>query len=404
MLAGRVPRARAELVYDNSVNDLNVFLTEATEFGDEVDFAGTARTLSSLAFSVFGERDLPAGVRARFRIYRNDGEIPPKPEPQFRPPGTLLYQSDDIPVRTGLQNIRIVDLAIPVPNKVTWTVEFLGMGPQTGERAGLLVYHPPVVGRSFKDYWYRETTGFRLHVLISGVAASFAAQFEALPDPAVSLSAQPGPGGVTVVTVNGPIGSEQVIESSPDQNTWRAVGIVNLSTNTAGTFRDQSGGSATAYYRATRSPYPGNTVIIRDVRRTSPDATTLTLVGHQGTEHLLEASTDHQNWSLLDVIRFTDSTLTYTNRSDAATTRFYRTSRPDNRPTLYAIQSIRRQPNGQVQLNCLGRPNAGNVVVEISEDMVGWAGIGTFVFTNSAVQFKEPGSLVAQKRFYRLRQ
>lgn len=398
--------SRAELVYDNSVNDLNIFLTEPTEYGDEVDLGGSARVLSSLAFSVFGETNLPPNVRARFRIYRNDGPIPPRPEPQFSPPSTLLYQSDDIPVRKGLQNIRIVDLAVPVPNKVTWTVEILGAGTLTGERAGLLVYHPPVVGRSFKDYWYREATGFRLHVLVSGIAASFAAQFEALPDPPVTLNAQPGGAGTTIISVTGPIGTEQIVESSLDQFSWRAIGLVNLSTNASGSFTNTGTGGATYFYRSVPSPNPGYTVVIRDIRQRPDGATELTLVARAGSDHLLEASADQREWRTVDVLHFAGSTLSYTNlaSAEAAGLKFFRTSRPENQKALYVIQSLRRQANGNVELTCLGRPNAGKVFVEISEDLVGWAGLGSFVFTNSIVQFKEPGSLAAGKRFYRLRQ
>lgn len=397
---------RAELVYDNSVNDLNVFLTEPTEYGDEVDFGGSARVLSSLAFSVFGETNLPPNVRARFRIYRNDGVIPPRPEPQFSPPSTLLFQSDDIPVHKGLQNIRIVDVAVPVPNKVTWTLEIIGGSTLTGERAGLLVYHPPVVGRSFKDYWYREAAGFRLHVLVSGIAASFAAQFEALPNPPVTLSVQPGGAGSTILAVTGPIGTEQIIQSSLDQLSWRAIGLVNLSTNASGTFTNTGTGGATFFYRTVPSPTPGNSVVFRDIRQRPDGSTELTLVARAGSDHLLEASPDQRDWRTLDVLHFAGSTLSYTNTpsADTAGLKFFRTTRPDNHQALYLIQSLRRQANGNVEITCLGRPNAGKVFVEISEDLVGWAGLGSFVFTNSTVQFKEPGSLAAGKRFYRLRQ
>lgn len=247
----------AEIIYDNSTNLQNQFITVPGEFGDEIAFGGSARVLSVIAFEVVGEANLGALARVRFRIYQNNGPIPPPPEPQFPSPGELLYQSNEITVRPGVQPIRIQDLAVAVPDRVTWTVEFFGTGPQVGQRAGLRLFHPAVIGRSFVDYWVRQPSGFRLYLLESGAPASFAAHFEALPDPPVLLRSLPPTNAVPRLQLAGPIGTRHVIETTGDLITWRDLGPANLLTNAVRIFDDPEGfGTAPKFYRARRIVTP----------------------------------------------------------------------------------------------------------------------------------------------------
>src|SRR5690606_3096816 len=132
------------------------------------------------------------------------------------------------PIRPGVQPIRIEDLSIPLPESLTWTVQFFGTGTDAGQRAGLQVYHPPRIGRSFTDYWARDPEGFQLYVL-SGTPVSFAARFEAGPDPEVRLTLS-RTNGATRLGVTGPLGSEQIIQVSHDLRTWRTLDVVRLAT------------------------------------------------------------------------------------------------------------------------------------------------------------------------------
>jgi hypothetical protein len=397
---------RAELIFDNSKNDLNLFLSRAEEFGDEIDFGGTARLVTSMAFQVFGENALPANAQARFRLYRANGPLPPAPEPQVPPPGDLLFQSPDVELRPGVQAVRIVDLSIPVPNRVMWTVEFLNLGSQAGQRAGLQVYHPPVVGRSFKDYWVKEPTRWRLYVLEAGKSASFAAQFEALPDPPVTLTAATGGDGRMVIRITGPVGSEQVLEHSFDNTAWLTIGSVSLLTTNAATFRAPLAYSGTNhYYRTRTSPSPGSTVFFQSIAQATNGGTLLNLVGPTNSQHIVEASTDRTAWSVLGTVRFgTNGLASFQDTNTVSGQKFYRTHRPSLLESFLAIRSIIRRPDGSTVLACTGTPTQRSVMVEASLDLVSWISIGAVSLTTGEADFIEPISPFGNRRFFRLRQ
>lgn len=399
-----ISRARAELVYDNSATSLNVFLSRPEEYGDEVTFAGTARTLSAMSFEVTGETNLPMNARAIFRIYRNNGPLPPPPDPPIAPPGELIYQSPEIRLRPGVQPVRIEGLAIPVPSSATWTVEFLGIGTLNGERAGLQVYHPPIVGRSFRDYWVRDPDRFRLYVLEGGTAASFAARFEALPDPPVSLTILPATGSQTQLRVTGPIGSDQVIEVSSDLVSWRIVGLVNLGTNSVGTYTDsQTTPGVTRYYRSRSSGTPGNTVLITGIRPAEDGSTVLTLVGPRNTDHLVQVSPDRLQWTTIDLIRFGATNYVYQDRTaNRSGNRFYRTHRPSTFGPLYLVSDIERRGAATV-LTFLGTPGESSVAIEASSDSVTWSQIGAVRFQTNQVTFTDLMNAPEGRRFYRLK-
>jgi hypothetical protein len=408
LIAWTMPVAVAELVYDNSANSLNIFLSRQEEYGDEVNLAGTARTLTVLEFQVVGETNLPAGATVVFRFYLNNGPFPPPPDPRIRPPGDLLYQSAAIPIRAGVQPIRIEDVLIPVPPRVsaTWTVQFSGTGTQAGERAGLQVYHPPVVGSSFKDYWVRDADRFRLYVLDENNGASFAARFEAEPDPPTRVIPVSATDGMSTLRIEGPIGSDQLVEVSRDLRSWRVVGVVTLATNAAGIFMDAEAATGMArYYRARSSPYPGSTVWLKGIRREADGSAVLTLVGPANSQHLLEVSTDGNAWSPQDIIQFSTTTAEYTDpgAKDGAALRFYRTSRPSETGPLYLIRQIERRSGGAAVLSCVGSPEEFDVNVEASEDLESWLPIGLVRFTSGEAAFTDLSAASAGLRFYRLR-
>lgn len=399
--------ARAELIYDNSGTSLNTFVSRLEEFGDEIDFAGSARTITEMTFQVFGERDLPDGASARFRLYRLNGPALRPPFPAVPSPGELVYQSPSIRLQAGAQPIRITDLAIDIPSRTVWTVEFQGTTSRNGERAGLQVYHPPLVGRSFRDYWVRDTAGFTLFVLDGGVPANFAARFLAQPDPAVEFTTSQNPSGQTVLRVTGPIGSDQVVEVSNDLGNWRTLALVSLATNAVGTLTDpETPSPLTRYYRTRPSPHPGQSVLIQSIRLATNGAATLTLTGPRGSETFLEASSDRRNWATLGLLRFTGTTATYTDSEPAGAgpIRFYRTRRPSGHDPILVLQKIEKRGTGVVLLTCLGTPGTQGVAVEASPDLVTWTPIGTIRFDTPEATYLDAFPPAGTARFYRLRQ
>ena len=396
------PLGHAELIYDNSANDLRAFLTRTEEFGDEVIFAGSARTVTAMSFQVFGEPALPPNAKVVFRLYRNGG--PPRPGSQAPTPSELLYQSEQIDVRRGVQVIRILDLQVNVPSTVTWSVAFVGTGTQAGTRAGLQIYHPPVIGRSFRDYWVREPDGWRLYAQ-AGSSFSFAATFEALPDPEVRITTSAAAGGRTLLTLTGPIGSEQVVEASADTIHWRTVGLVSLATNSTGTLLAPPDASAAGYtYRARPSPNPGNTVLLQSIQRGPSGSTTVTFAGPPGSEHFLEVSGDQRRWTPVDILRFSSTNATYIDTAAAPGARFYRTSRPYGDDPIYFIRGIRIRQDGATVITFVGTPSTTPLQVEGSAEFQVWTRLGSLQFTNPVVEFVDTQAPPQGRRFYRLRQ
>lgn len=395
--------ARAELIYDNSTNNRFQYVSLLEEFGDEIDFFGAARTISSMAFSVLGETNIPPNATARFRIYKNNGPLLPFDNVAIPTPGELLFESVEIPLIPGTQTLRITDIAVPVPTNVTWTVLFRGAGTEPGTRAGLEVYHPPTVGASFRDYWVRGEDGFQLHLLDAGQSASFAARFEGIPDPPVTLVAEPFPEG-TVVRVTGPIGTEHILETSNDGQHWRTLSVIRLLTQSEGSYFDTSAvDGQQRFYRVRPAPHPGSTVVLQGIRQSTNGVATLTFAGPRNTTQLLEASADQVHWKPVDVIYLFNGTATYQEKVQPGVNRFYRTYHPTGRGPVYLIRDLRRDADGSVVLACSGLPDLQPATIEATTNHVTWTSIGTIQFFVPQAEFRDTTAAQHPARSYRIR-
>src|SRR5262245_550015 len=72
--------SRADVIFDNSVNDLNQrFDPRGLEIGDEIQASGSARLVQTFSFEYWGDSTAPGvffgDVQARVRFYRNDGQL-----------------------------------------------------------------------------------------------------------------------------------------------------------------------------------------------------------------------------------------------------------------------------------------------------------------------------------------
>jgi hypothetical protein len=150
-------------VYDNSVNDAGArFATGTNEVGNEILLAGTERYLQRFAFEYWGTNTGGGGfvgaVQARLRLRANDGLW----YSGYQTPGTVLYDSGNFPVPATPRSTVVFDefdlwvgglvpLSGALPDNLTWTVEFSGLG--VGDEVGLDIYEPPVVGQAYGDYW-----------------------------------------------------------------------------------------------------------------------------------------------------------------------------------------------------------------------------------------------------------
>lgn len=183
-----VAGAESTIVYDNSQNYLEKYASVDSEYGDQINLAGDARTVTDFAFEYFGDFLASGKENARIRFYANDG---PAYGAFYTKPGTLLYDSGVFSINTGQRTKILNGLNVPVPDTFTWTVQFGGVTYTTGSDAGLLYANPVTVGSSFRSYYWQkdpdtgnpDTGGWLPHANNAGIPNNFLAQVKAVPEP-----------------------------------------------------------------------------------------------------------------------------------------------------------------------------------------------------------------------------
>ena len=177
-----LPVLAGEIVYDNSAHYLEKVLYSGTEYGDEINLGGVARTVTDFIFEYYGDF-IPQGDEVgRVRFYANDGGTYAQ---GYTRPGTLLYESGFFPLDPGQHSQAFNVPSIVVPDTLTWTVEFRGLTMLAGDRAGLLNYNPVTVGSPSRNdfYWKKDPNGWAPHGTTSGVPLNFGARVIAVPEP-----------------------------------------------------------------------------------------------------------------------------------------------------------------------------------------------------------------------------
>lgn len=196
--------ASAVLIYDNSGNPIRdvsgspiTFPTGTREVGDEIILAGTERLLQQFDFQYYARNSagsLSGTISAQVRFYLNNG--PPSSSGPLTPGPVPFYQSSVFPVPfapTGNNfnfNAASGDwaapgLLLPVVSNMTWSVQFSGLG--AGDDVGLVLFHPPVVGGNYPDFWEFDGTTWTLNADTDPrdgtLPYSFGARFDAVPEP-----------------------------------------------------------------------------------------------------------------------------------------------------------------------------------------------------------------------------
>jgi hypothetical protein len=185
--------ALGSIVYENATTDLNrtYFGGNGVEFGDEINLAGTARTVVDFKFEYFLSSNASGNETVQLLLHANDGPVMTFPAPvggtrQVATPGKVLYTSPVLSMQTGVQTAEVTGLSVTVPNTLTWTVIMNGV--EAGEVAGLRVYDPPTVGSSFRDLWRNDSGVWNAYLFDDNVPANFAALVEAVPEPSTCLA------------------------------------------------------------------------------------------------------------------------------------------------------------------------------------------------------------------------
>lgn len=143
-----------EIVYRNSAKRLGTIAVETREFGDQFELVGTARTLIDLKFEYFAEFAPGKKPTVVVRLYTNDKAY----DPYRKRPTFLLYESEPLEVELGYNTLPLSNLRVVVPDIFTLTVEFSGLSMLEGDKAGLLLYGLPERGKSFNEFWRRNSS------------------------------------------------------------------------------------------------------------------------------------------------------------------------------------------------------------------------------------------------------
>jgi hypothetical protein len=150
-------------VYDNSLDDLNrTYGPNGVEFGNQITLTGTNRFITDFKFEYFLSGNASGGETLQLKFFKNDGPcliavLTNNSTKQVQTPGTVFYTSPVLNLQAGFQTAEASQLSVQAPDTFTWAVSFQGI--DAGEVAGLRLYSPPTVGTSFAEFW-QENNGF----------------------------------------------------------------------------------------------------------------------------------------------------------------------------------------------------------------------------------------------------
>ncbi len=172
IVSGAFAGGTPDNIYRNMLAIPGSFFASGNEYGDKVTLDTGSRNLTS--FTLAYVADLTTGQNdetVQVRIYDATGT--------GGGPGTMLWQSTDMPIRDGLWSKTIViSGGLTVPDDIIYTVEFKNMDMIAGDRAGLVLSDPPTRGSSTNDFWMFDMGAWGEFEFTGGVpVANFQASF-----------------------------------------------------------------------------------------------------------------------------------------------------------------------------------------------------------------------------------
>ena len=190
----KVEEQLLEVIYSNNrqYGEYPAFYPVPEEYGDEIFFGGKSRFLQRFEFVYYGHMDDlseedRAKAQAVVRFYKNDGP-PWQNVKKTNMPQTLIYTSEPFKVFQGYNWKTLNNLALKVPERMTWTVEFQNLPQLYGKQAGLVFYNSDPktnydVGESYDDFWSRKTEGSWQPMRMGGKpVANFGMQAQGVSD------------------------------------------------------------------------------------------------------------------------------------------------------------------------------------------------------------------------------
>lgn len=389
--------ARSEIVFDSTSGYLSSSYFHSSQFGDEVRMSHAITNLAEFSFSYIGEFEATGRENVRIRFYANDGvDIDPGTR-TILAPGTLLYQSELLPIYQGLNSFLLSGLSLSLPQTLTWTVEFGGLSHIAGNRAGLILYNPPSVGRSFDDFWQLTDSRWNLHRFNGNPVANFAARLET-PGNKIEIS-QPvlKSNGALEVEIQGPSGLEFLLEFSTNTLDWLPIHTNTFLGVPVRYSHSEAPSFPAHFYRASLIPVP-----VRILSKIPVDAggVRIQYQGPLGAAFELQASADGSIWTTIHKSVFPSGATEKLDQLGTSSTQY--------RIELLGEVPLEVQAEGVVnqvfQLVVLGAPGQ-KFELQASEDFAAWTTVHSGILDYAAGQavWVDSQAIRIPKRFFRAR-
>jgi hypothetical protein len=310
-----------EVVYHNAIGPVAGTNSTNQEFGDELILEGDNRKVVAFSFEYNGQFEADGDETVVLRFYRNDGE---SLVANIKTPGTLIYQSEPFAVFPDYNFASITGIDAVVPERFTFTVQFSGMTGLSTDRAGLVLRHPPHIGKSYDDIWVRFANGWAPYQWSGDPIANFACQVTAAVDTSVSFQdLWLDEDGIPTMKIRGPRNQTMIVYGSADKKTWSPMDLRVLKQREF-TLKDTDHTSAlTRYYRATL--INNKPIEVTDLNILGNGKTRVSVSGPNGMPFTLQATGDFKTWEDVFTLAFrTRPIVAQDDGAKDASKRFYR--------------------------------------------------------------------------------
>lgn len=310
-----------EVVYDNTIGPITGQHPRSAEYGDELLLTGDGRQVVKFEFEYLGQFEPQGDETCVLRFYANDGEelVQGSLEPK-----TLLYESAPFSIFPDFNAAKVEGIAIDVPDKFTFTVEFDGLSGRSTDRASLLLRNPVIKGKSFDDFWVKFANGWSPWRFNGDPIANFSARVTAKVDFSVKFkSLKSNPGQAPRITVRGPRNQTIIVYASDDKKAWKPIALTELKNRELTIIDGDTEPDGPRYYRA--SIINNTPIKLQDVKVLPNSKSRMAITGPRGLPFKVQASGDFENWT--DVFAFSFQTRPITVQDDKAignNNRFYR--------------------------------------------------------------------------------